>query len=90
MACVGASIAARATNREGGPGWLGVCFLPAGAMYMFGGVCVGLLENAQRGVTFETINEDLTSGAGVTCGKIIGITCLDIFIYFFLTWYIGK
>eukprot|EP00958_Prasinococcus_capsulatus_P014562 scaffold1535_cov382-Prasinococcus_capsulatus_cf.AAC.24 len=90
MGSVGASIVARTSNPAGGPAWLGVCILPAGSMYMFGGVCVGLLENAQTGVRFDTLNDDLTSGAEITCAKIMGITFLDIFFYFLLTWYIGQ
>jgi ABC-type multidrug transport system ATPase subunit len=46
----------------GNAGWTATCFLPASSLYMWG-LAVALLENAERGVTMETLFLNLLSTA---------------------------
>jgi len=66
----------------GNPGWTAVCFFPASGIYMWG-VAVALLENAELGVTWETLFMNLISsrdGAGsgnFSAGLVIVVTLVS-------------
>ena len=77
---------------HGSPAWTLVCIFPASGIYMWG-LAVAILENAERGVTWQSLFVNLTDGGEgghFSAGSVLLVTALSGVCSAILAWYLDK
>ena len=73
----------------GGLGWPLACLLPPSAISLFATVLLKL-EGSQRGVTWSTINLQITSQFPFSAATVFQMLALDVVLYSVLAWYLDA